>query len=211
MDVMPEAILYSFRRCPYAMRGRMGLCASGLKYEHREIVLRNKPVHMLEVSPKGTVPVFIKSDGTVIEESLDLLGYSLEVYDPFGWLDCDLEEAQRLISDNDGPFKHHLDRYKYASRYSEDANRGDTDLKHREQAELYIANYEKRLGTSAYLLGDKQTIADIAIFPFIRQFANTDINWWNSSPYHQTRDWLDRHINSELFIKVMQKYPLWQS
>jgi len=208
---MAEAILYSFRRCPYAMRGRIGLYASDLKYEHREIVLRDKPEHMLEVSPKGTVPVFIKNDGSVIDESLDLLLYSLETHDPFDWLNCDRDEARNLISDNDGPFKHHLDRYKYASRYSDEAKRGDTDLSHRQKAETFLAIYEERLNASKYLLGDKQTIADIAIFPFVRQFANTDINWWTSAPYPKTRNWLDRHTNADIFKAIMHKFPLWHA
>ncbi len=205
------AILYSFRRCPYAMRGRMGLLVSGLKYEHREIILRDKPAHMLEVSPKGTVPVFIKSDGEIIDESLDLLNYALSQNDPQGWLDCDLKAANALIADNDGPFKQHQDRYKYASRYDDTANRGDVDLSHRSKAEGFIQTYERTLSTTTYLMGAKQTIADIAIFPFIRQFANTDKNWWNGAPYPAVREWLTRHLDSDLFKTVMTKYPLWVS
>jgi len=205
-----SAILYSFRRCPYAMRGRMGLRVSGLNYEHREIILRDKPAHMLQVSPKGTVPVFITKNGQVIDESLDLLNFSLDHADPVGWRDCDMKEANSLILDNDGPFKHHLDRYKYASRYKDDAKRGDIDLEHRQEAEKTIVTYEARLKEQPYLLGVSQNLADIAIFPFMRQFANTDINWWNEAPYPATRDWLTRHIESDLFKSIMTKYPLWQ-
>ncbi len=204
-----SAVLYSFRRCPYAMRGRMGLKVSGLSYEHREIILRDKPAHMLEVSPKGTVPVFITDDGTVIDESLDLLNFALAHHDPLGWLDCDQDTVNTLISENDGPFKHHLDRYKYASRYDENAERGDTDLTHRAKAEVTIRGYEERLATAPFLMGQKQTIADIAIFPFMRQFANTDSNWWNDAPYSSTRAWLNRHMESDLFKSIMTKYPLW--
>lgn len=206
-----SAILYSFRRCPYAMRGRMGLHVSGLEYEHREIILRDKPAAMLEASPKGTVPVYIKPDGEVIEESLDLLRWALSQNDPLGWLDCDIADADALIAANDGPFKHHLDRYKYASRYKETAARGDIDLSHRFEAEKQIAVLEARLSSAEYLLGDKQTIADIAVFPFIRQFANTDKNWWDNAPYPNTQAWLTRHLESDLFKTIMKKHPLWAS
>ncbi len=186
----------------------MGLHISGLDYEHREILLRDKPDEMLKISPKGTVPVFQTGD-RVIEESLDLLYYALEHNDPLGWLNCNRDDAEFLIHRNDGEFKFHLDRYKYASRYDETAKRGDTDLSHRTQAEAFIADYETRLKKHPYLLGDQQTIADIAIFPFMRQFGNTDMNWWNSANYPATRDWLSRHVESELFKSIMTKYPLW--
>ncbi|MEC7534164.1 MAG: glutathione S-transferase N-terminal domain-containing protein, partial [Pseudomonadota bacterium] len=113
---MAETILYSFRRCPYAMRARMALSSSGLEYEHREVVLRDKPPEMLEVSPKGTVPVLVTETGKVIEESLDIMRHALAVKDPEGWLERDDPE---LVAANDGPFKHHLDRYKYATRYAD--------------------------------------------------------------------------------------------
>ena len=205
---MTKAILYSFRRCPYAMRGRMALHVSRLDYNHREVVLREKPAHMLEVSPKGTVPVFIKDDGGVIEESLQLMQYALKHNDPLGWLDCDQKSAAALISDNDGPFKFHLDRYKYASRYKK-VNRGELDLSHRVSAEKHLALLNTKLANTPFLLGNKQSYADIAIFPFIRQFANTDINWWNSNPYSNLQNWLTRHIESDLFIAIMTKFPQW--
>ena len=147
---MTKAILYSFRRCPYAMRARMALYVSRLSYEHREVVLREKPDHMVQVSPKGTVPVFIRDNGDVIDESLDLLLYALEHNDPEGWLDCDKVEAKTLIAANDGPFKHHLDRYKYASRYN-DVPRGDIDLLHRQSAETHLKALESRLEQHPYL------------------------------------------------------------
>lgn len=205
------AILYSFRRCPYAMRGRMGLKASGLSYEHREIILRDKPEEMLNASPKGTVPVFIKEDGTVIEESLDLLTWALSQNDPLGWLDCDREAADALIGANDTDFKHHLDRYKYASRYSDEAKRGDVDMSHRIEAEIHIQNLEDILASHSFLLGEKQSLADIAIFPFIRQFSNVERDWWDSAPYPKTRNWLIRHIEADLFKDIMMKHPLWKT
>ncbi len=203
------AILYSFRRCPYAMRGRMGLKVSGLSYEHREIILRDKPEDMLTASPKGTVPVYITDDGTVIDESLDLLKWALGQNDSMGWLNCDLEAANALISANDSEFKHHLDRYKYASRYSDTAKRGDIDMAHRLKAETHIQILEDHLNGGSYLLGEKQSIADIAIFPFIRQFSNVEPEWWAAAPYPKTRDWLTRHLESDLFKTIMMKYPLW--
>ena len=205
-----NALLYSFRRCPYAMRGRMGLKVSGLDYEHREILLKDKPAHMLELSPKGTVPVFQTDDGQVIDESLDLLNFAIAVNDPLGWLNCDLASAKDLIAHNDGPFKHHLDRYKYASRYDEKAKRGDVDIDHRTACEKTLSIYETRLSNHEFLMGERQTIADIAIFPFIRQFANTDIKWRNNSPFPKTKSWLLRHTESELFLSIMKKFPLWE-
>lgn len=203
------AILWSFRRCPYAMRGRMGLKVSGLAYEHREIILRDKPQEMLDASPKGTVPVFIKDNGEIIEESLELLNWALSQHDPLGWLDCDLDAANFYITANDTDVKHHLDRYKYASRYNKDAKRGDTDLSHRVEAEKHIQKLEEALSSNSYLLGESQSIADIAIFPFMRQFSNVEPDWWASAPYPNTRKWLAHHVESELFKSIMKKHPLW--
>ena len=216
------ALLYSFRRCPYAMRGRMALAMSGLPFEHREIILRDKPASMLGYSPKGTVPVFITNSGEVVDESLSLMHHALGQHDPENWLDGKDAKADQFIHDNDGPFKHHLDRYKYASRYSEDAARGDVDLSHREGAQEYIAKLETRLTETPFLSGDTRGFADIAIFPFIRQFANTDRAWWdgpevttpdgetvNTPPYPKTHNWLEDHLNSDLFKSIMTKHPLW--
>ena len=213
------AILYSFRRCPYAMRGRMALTISGLEYEHREIILRDKPGSMLEFSPKGTVPVFITKNGDVIEESIDIVHYALGQNDPEGWLTGKDAAAEQFMSDNDGPFKHHLDRYKYASRYNEDAKRGDVDLTHRKAAEGYIAKLEARLNETPFLSGETRGLADMTIFPFIRQFANTDRTWWDGPqneedgtkipPYPKTHKWLEGHLASDLFLSVMKKHPLW--
>ena len=203
------AILYSFRRCPYAMRGRMGLQVSGLTYEHREVLLRDKPAHMLEVSPKGTVPVYIQDNGDIIEESLALLLFALAQNDPHQWMDCDTDDANALITANDGSFKHNLDRYKYASRYSDDAARGDIDLSHRQTAETHLKVLETRLELNSFLMGEAQKYADIAIFPFIRQFANTDLEWWTQAPYPNLRNWLSQHVESDLFKTIMTKHPQW--
>ena len=203
------AILYSFRRCPYAMRGRMALSAAGIEYEHREVLLRDKPASMLAASEKGTVPVYITGDETVIDESLDLMMWALTQYDPEGWLETDINAAKALITQNDGPFKHHLDRYKYKSRYDDTAKRGDVDLDHRAQAMEIIGTYETALAGNAGLLGNT-SLADIAIFPFMRQFAATQPEWWAAqSQAPRVRDWLTRHIESPRFKTIMTKYPLW--
>ena len=205
-----RAILYSFRRCPYAMRARMGLSVSAINYEHREIELRDKPQEMLDISPKGTVPVFITSTGQIIEESLEVMTYALDINDPNGWLDCDKARAQTLIIQNDGTFKTHLDRYKYASRYDKTVKRGDVDFSHRALALEFIQELEEALANSEFLSGPKQSLADIAIFPFIRQFSNVEPQWWAASPYPKTRHWLSHHLNSALFDTIMTKHPIWQ-
>ncbi len=187
----------------------MALYVSAAAYEHREVLLRDKPAAMLAASPKGTVPVFITESGEVIDESLDLMHWALRSSDPHGWLLGNTAKTKALITANDGPFKHHLDRYKYASRYSDTAERGDVDLSHRHAAEDFIGTLEDHLSSSNFLLGESQTLADIAIFPFIRQFANTDREWWDTSPYTKIRDWLSRHVESSLFKTIMKKHPVW--
>lgn len=199
------AVLYSFRRCPYAMRARMALHISGVNYEHREILLRGKPSSMLAASPKGTVPVFIKDDGTVIDESLDLALWALEQNDPDNWLEP--YEAD-LVTVNDGPFKHHLDRYKYASRYDEDAPRGAVDLSHRAKAAALLAPLEQRLGQQTFLSGNQRSLTDVAIFPFIRQFAAVERDWWAVHNMPFLRDWLARQMEWDLFKTIMIKHPL---
>ena len=199
---MAEAILYSFRRCPYAMRARMALHVSGVAYEHREVVLRDKPAAMLEVSPKGTVPVFVTAEGEGLEESLDIIRHALAQNDPEGWLGRD---DQALVAANDGPFKHHLDRYKYASRY-EDA---DPD-RHRASAIEILAELDQRLSASTYLCGDKPGFADIAIFPFVRQFANHDRERFEGDGMVHLQAWLEGLVSSGLFAAVMEKHPKWE-
>ena len=202
------AILYSFRRCPYAMRARMALHVSGIDYEHREVLLRDKPAEMLAASPKGTVPIFIEDNGDVIDESLDLAVWALLQNDPLSWLEAyDAELVARI----DGPFKHHLDRYKYASRYDETAVRGDIDLAHRDKAEIIISDLNQLVKKNSYLSGTTQSLTDIAIFPFLRQFVAVEPEWWNASPYRALRDWLTTHLESDLFKTVMVKHPVWES
>ncbi|PHR57693.1 MAG: glutathione S-transferase [Robiginitomaculum sp.] len=202
--------LYSFRRCPYAMRARMGLHISGVDYEHREILLRDKPSQMLEVSPKGTVPVLILQDGTVIDESFDIMLWALKQNDPENWLThTPLDTIRPLIETITTDFKHHLDRYKYASRYNEGDTRASIDLSHREQACNILQTFEDTLSASPFLMGEKACLADYAIFPFIRQFSNVEREWWDSKPFPYIHAWLENFLASEIFKAIMKKHPIW--
>nr|WP_319390506.1 glutathione S-transferase [uncultured Cohaesibacter sp.] len=201
-------VLYSFRRCPYAMRGRMGLFASGTVVELREIVLRDKPAHMLEISPKGTVPVLQLPDGTVIDESLDIMLWALGQNDPEGWLTPEsgtLDEMLDLIAEMDGSFKHHLDRYKYAARFE-----GGDEVVHRSMALIALASLQARLELSPHLFGSRPSLADIALFPFVRQFANTDRDWFDATAPIAVRKWLVEHESSSLFVSIFSKWPVWK-
>nr|WP_321458490.1 glutathione S-transferase [uncultured Cohaesibacter sp.] len=201
-------ILYSFRRCPYAMRARMGLYASGTVVELREIVLRDKPAHMLEISPKGTVPVLLLPDGTVLDESLDIMIWALKQNDPHGWLEQEegsLDDALALIEEMNGSFKHHLDRYKYSSRY-EDAD----EVVHRSMAMIALASLQARLELSPQLFGARASLTDIALFPFVRQFANTDREWFDAHAPVAIRKWLVEHETSDLFVGIFSKWPVWR-
>lgn len=202
-------ILYSFRRCPYAMRARMAVRAAGQTCELREVVLRDKPQEMLDASPKATVPVLVLPGGEVIDESFDIMMWALKANDPKGWLkpqEGTLDEMIELIEQCEDDFKPHLDRYKYANRY-EDANPEE----HRTRAEDFIEALEARLRASSHLFGEKQTLADIGIAPFIRQFVNTDRSWFDASPYPAVQRWLADFITSETFTSIMPKHAQWQS
>ena len=194
-------ILYSFRRCPYAMRARMAVLASGTAVELREVVLRAKPQAMIDASPKATVPVLVLRDGTVIDQSLDIMRWALRHDDPEDWLAGD---DAALIAANDGPFKHHLDRYKYPSRYDEDP------LVHRDAGLGHLAMLEDRLAEHAHVCGDRRTLADIALFPFIRQFAATDADWFADQNLPCVQAWLARMVDSDLFKRCMLRLPPWQ-
>ncbi|MBT3652498.1 MAG: glutathione S-transferase [Euryarchaeota archaeon] len=199
-DEMTKPILYSFRRCPYAMRARMSLLESGVEVELREVILRDRPEHMMEISPKGTVPVLLLSDGTVIEESLDIMLWSLDE----SWLAGDWKE---LIDVNDGDFKHHLDRYKYNNRYENVLSSEE----HREHALSILKTYDERLSNQAYLCGDSISLADLALSPFVRQFANTDRGWFDQLPLLHLHDWLIGILEGDLFKSCMVKHKQWQN
>lgn len=195
-------ILYSFRRCPYAMRARMALWAAGVTVELREVKLAAKPPALLAASPKGTVPVLVLPDGTVIDQSLEIMRWVLAQSDPEGWL---AGEDAGFIAANDGPFKHHLDRAKYPGRYDED---GTTD--HRAEALAMLSPLEERLAEAPFLCGQTRTLTDIAVFPIIRQFAAIDPEWFAAQPLPHLQGWLARLLGSELFASIMPKFAPWQ-
>lgn len=196
---MPDPILYSFRRCPYAMRARMALIASEIACEIREVKLRDKPEAMLIASPKGTVPVLVLPDDKVIDESIDIMRWALAQNDPEDWLAGD---DVALIATNDGVFKHHLDRYKYADRHAADP------AEHRAMGLAILRDLEARL-TAGYLCGDSRSLADIAIMPFVRQFAETDRTWFDAQALPRLQRWLADLRASSLFEAAMVRREPW--
>ncbi|MEY3883093.1 MAG: hypothetical protein RLZZ379_371 [Pseudomonadota bacterium] len=202
---MPLPILYSYRRCPYAMRARMALKYANINVEIREIALKEKPAEMLIASPKGTVPVLVLQDGKVLEQSLDIIYWALQQRDIDGWLTADKPLTQRLIAENDGSFKQALDKYKYAIRFPEQSVEF-----YRAQAEVFLQKLERLLAKSVFLLGDKVSLADIALFPFIRQFSGVDPVWFEAVAYLKLKAWLKQLVDSELFVDIMQKRPTYR-
>ena len=200
MTALP--ILYSFRRCPYAIRARMALWVAGVTVELREVKLAAKPPELAAASPKATVPVLVLANRTVIDESLGIMRWALAQHDPEGWLAGD---DGGLIAANDGPFKHHLDRAKYPGRYGED------DIDHRTAALALLVPLEERLARGPQLCGPRRTLADIALFPFLRQFAAIDPAWFAGQPLPHLQAWLEGHATSNLFAAIMPKFAPWQA
>jgi glutathione S-transferase len=194
------ALLYSYRRCPYAMRARMALSYAGIAYQLHDISLKDKPAGLLAVSPKGTVPVLVLPDGRVLEQSLDIMHWALQQHDPSRWLDIDRDNSQALISENDGAFKQTLDKYKYASRFPE-----QSAASYRSQAEVFLCKLEQALQERPFLSGAHLSLTDVAIFPFIRQFAAVDANWFAQATYPKLQAWLQARLESSLFLGVMAK------
>ncbi|MDM0035546.1 glutathione S-transferase [Variovorax sp. J22P271] len=211
-DLRPAAalpVLYSFRRCPYAMRARMAIAVSGQRCELREVVLRDKPAALLAASPKGTVPVLVDTDGRVIEQSLDIMQWALGRSDPAGWLRPSrgtLKDMLALIADCDGDFKHDLDGYKYPERQP-----GANAEAHRTQGGLFLARLEARLQATRCLHGERVALADMAIAPFVRQFAQVDAAWFDRQPWPALQAWLRARLEAPLFERVMAKYAPWIS
>jgi len=201
-------ILYSFRRCPYAMRARLSLLIAGIDVELREVALRNKPEEMLALSPKATVPVLELTDGTVLEESIDIMRWAWqEVDDDSGVQYVSNAEIKNLIEpleQGQGSFKIFLDKYKYADRHPE-----KTAEDYRREAESYLITLASQLGDKEYLFGSMWSFADIAIAPFIRQFARVDQNWFNQSNHQVVRKWLNRILESNEFQYCMKKVKPW--
>lgn len=206
MTALP--VLYSFRRCPYAMRARLALLASGVDVELREVVLRDKPAAMTDVSPKATVPVLVLADGTVIDESLSIMHWALEQSDPEHWLahkDAAKDAGCKLIAENDGPFKHNLDRYKYPGRYE-----NVDPFEHRRAGLVFLEKLNGMIANNGQLLSENSGLADHAIFPFIRQFAGHDRSWFDNQSLPALHDWLANHLGSPRFAFAMQKFPKWE-
>lgn len=198
--------LYSFRRCPYAMRARLGILFAERQVELREITLKNKPPQMLAISPKGTVPVLQLLDGTVIEESREIMSWALTQQDAQGLLhDAALHEANALIDKNDNEFKYWLDRYKYADRHLE-----MSQAEYRQRGEVFLQILEALLNKNPYLLGGRITIADIGIMPFVRQFAHVNRNVFYDLPYPNLQRWLQDWLCHPLFLQTMTKLEPWQ-
>lgn len=187
----------------------MSILSVSIRCELREVVLRDKPAKMIEISPKATVPVLELADGTVIDESLDIMQWALAQRDPDNWLNpstASPDDALSLVEKTETQFKPHLDRYKYPDRYT-----GASAAEHRAAASEFVALLEERLAKTPYLFGEQACIADIAIFPFIRQFANTDRDWFHKSPYPNTQAWLAKLLEGTLFCIAMKKYAQWHS
>lgn len=184
------------------MRARLAVASAGLVVELREILLRDKPAQFLETSPSATVPC-LKLDDRVIDESLDIMVWALKKSDPQGLLDMPAE-GWELIEENDGPFKAALDHTKYAVRYP------DLDVNaERSRAGEFVAGLEARISEAGWIFGERATLADFAILPFVRQFAFVDRSWFDTQPWPATSDWLDRFIGSPAFSAIMLRYAPW--
>jgi glutathione S-transferase len=203
-------VLYSFRRCPYAMRARLALQVSGLDFEHREVVLKHKPAHLLALSPKATVPVLWlrgPAGEKVLEQSLDIMLWALRQHDPLGWLpsaDTDMADALDLIAHNDGPFKRQLDRYKYPNRSGLQNGLADRDA-----AALWLHTLDVRLRAQPFLSGLRFGLPDAAVAPFVRQFAHTDPTWFAAQSWPSLIAWLATFEGSALFAAIMVKHTPW--
>ena len=200
-------ILYTFRRCPYAIRARLAIHISGVEVETREVDLRQKPQAMLQCSPKGKVPVLQLANGSVIDESLDIMRWALAIRDPDGWINSGpewLAECTVLIDENDGSFKRHLDRYKYPGRGEPDTPNHPA-AQYRDAADVFLQALSSRLARHNFLMGQSMGLADAAIFPFVRQFAFVDKSWFDTTYDGPLAHWLDGLLRSPLFLSVMEK------
>ena len=181
----------------------MAIISAGVQCNVIEVDFKDKPDHLLEISTKGTVPVLQTIDGQVIDESLDVMRWALSQNDPEGWLDCNLDDALELIGYNDGDFKKALDRYKYPNRYPD-----EDCFDARNIGEAFLVQLNQRVSKNNFLIHGRLTIADIAIFPFIRQFANTDREWFDALNLMPVQNWLRQHLESNLFQKIIKKQNL---
>ena len=200
---MKHHVLYSFRRCPYAMRARMALAYSKVPYEHREILLRDRPQTLYDLSPKGTVPVLQLDNGSVYDESVDIMKWALEKNDPDQWYKYNLEGQDRLVTRNDEIFKRRLDRYKYHIRYPKRSFE-----EYRKDVAEILNEYNVLLDSGSYMFGEAICFTDIALMPFVRQCAHVDLDWFNTN-FPDLAEWLNDLKGSELFKSIMPKYDLW--
>ena len=204
MSITALPILYSFRRCPYALRARMSLAYAGVDCELREVDLKSKPAALLEVSPKGTVPVLVLSDGRVIDESLDIMRYAISCDDPDGWgVEFNPEIQQVFFKE----FVPAVTRYKYPERY---INEGVTAEQRRVDVERYLADMNARLTQMPFVCTDHLTLSDVAVFPFFRQCRLVDSDWFDQLPNVALQTWLDYLLSSEFYVSIMQKHQPWQ-
>lgn len=192
--------LYTYRRCPYAIRSRLALYQAKIAYEPIEISLKHKSSEFLALSPKGTVPVLVDIDGAVIEESLEIMLWALSQNDPECWLLNDENASRKLIDENDFNFKKNLDRYKYADRFPEHSKEY-----YRSECEIFLNLLNDKLQSNNYLMAERISLADAAIFPFIRQFSLVDVDWFFNSKYQELKKWLNNLINTQMFQEVMRK------
>lgn len=197
---MSEPVLYSFRRCPYAIRARLALAIGNTPFALREVRLADKPAAMLAASAKGTVPVLVLEDGGVIDESLLIMRWALARNDPERWIQYDDAD---LIACNDGAFKDDLDRYKYPERY------GSNPIEHRKRGLEFLTMLDARLPRHGQLCGAQRGFTDAAILPFVRQFAAVDAKWFAAQPIPHLKAWLAGHLNSALFQTVMVRVAPW--
>ena len=199
-------LLYTYRRCPYAMRARMALLVAGIGFDAHEIVLRDKPAAMLALSPKGTVPVLQLPDGRVIDQSWDIMRWALAEPDPQGWwARAQSADNLALVQRNDGDFKRHLDRWKYPGRHADDSLPPEA---HRDAAKAVLLEpLEAQLRQAPYLGGDTPCATDLAVMPFVRQFAAVDPDWFAAQSLPALQSWLRGWLDSPLFLTCMHKLP----
>lgn len=205
---MSLPILYSLQRCPYAMRARLGLLLAKQPVMLRDVVMKNIPAELLAISPKGTVPVLLLNDSSVIEESIDIMLWALQQNDPnnllFSGQPTAFPDMLTLIDRNDNEFVTSLESYKTAARYHD-----SSEAYYRQQCEQFINVLEQRLTAQHFLMGTRPSLADYALLPFIRQFSRVNRRWFLNAPYPNLQHWLTTHYKNPLYSKAMTLYPQW--
>lgn len=209
----PRPLLYTYRRCPYAMRARMALLQAGRTFQACEIVLRDKPAEMLALSPKGTVPVLVLANGQVIDESWEVMRWAWggeDGADPDGWwARAQTPDNLALLQRNDGAFKRLLDRHKYPERFATDSIDGNSvrQAACSEALATHLQPLDARLRAQTHLGGATPCATDLALFPFVRQFAAVDADWFAAQPLPALQAWLAHWLASPLFAACMHKLP----